>query len=332
MEETVKTARKTYSRVGLYFLIAAVMVQVASILAGVVLGIINPDFEINANGEILYSVIVIYGFGFPLTLYLMKKTLPAQKPAENKVSAGQYILWLIMVLGVAYTSNIVGLIASAFVEKATGNPVENLVSELTGDAHPVVILLYMVLAAPILEELIFRKLIVDRTLRYGKWPAIVISGLMFGLFHGNLQQFVYAFTIGMFFAFIYVKTGKIQITISMHMIFNFLGGFLASRLTKMVDIEYMQSLMESGSMQALSAYCSEHALGILLLLGFGVLLLGSIVVGDILLIVFLCIGKGKLPAGEYDVPEGKRFSTMFFNFGMILYIVLWIVLIVKELL
>ena len=57
----------------------------------------------------------------------------------------------------------------------------------------IVTFLYMVICAPILEEYIFRKLIVDRTVKYGQGVAVVLSGLMFGLFHGNLNQFAYAF-------------------------------------------------------------------------------------------------------------------------------------------
>ena len=57
------------------------------------------------------------------------------------------------------------------------------------ESNMMVTFLYMVICAPILEEYIFRKLIVDRTVKYGQGVAIVLSGLMFGLFHGNLNQF-----------------------------------------------------------------------------------------------------------------------------------------------
>ena len=47
---------------------------------------------------------------------------------------------------------------------------------------------------------------------------MLFSGLMFGLFHGNLNQFVYAFVLGLCFGFIYVKTGNIRYTIGLHML------------------------------------------------------------------------------------------------------------------
>ena len=47
---------------------------------------------------------------------------------------------------------------------------------------------------------------------------------MFGLFHGNLNQFVYTFLVGAFWAFIYVKTGRLRYTIYLHMALNFMGS------------------------------------------------------------------------------------------------------------
>ena len=71
--------------------------------------------------------------------------------------------------------------------------------------------------APVVEEFIFRKFLIDRVYRYGEWVAILTSGLMFGLFHENLAQFFFATLIGCFFAFFYILrvlrllTGKLWV-------------------------------------------------------------------------------------------------------------------------
>ena len=67
-----------------------------------------------------------------------------------------------------------------------------------------------VLIAPTAEELLFRKLLTERIVKYGELAAVLASGLFFGLFHGNLNQFSYAFLLGLFLGFIYVKTGKLR--------------------------------------------------------------------------------------------------------------------------
>ncbi len=79
---------------------------------------------------------------------------------------------------------------------------------------------YAMFGAPVFEELACRKLLCDRLHKYGQWPAAVISGLLFGLLHGNSGQFFLAFFIGIVFACVYMKTGKIIHTILLHFMIN----------------------------------------------------------------------------------------------------------------
>ena len=68
----------------------------------------------------------------------------------------------------------------------------------------------------ILEEFIFRKMVIDRIWQYGEKIAVVTSALIFALFHINLFQFFYALGIGLIFAYVYLRTGKLRYTIIMH--------------------------------------------------------------------------------------------------------------------
>jgi len=52
------------------------------------------------------------------------------------------------------------------------------------------------IGAPVCEELIFRKMLVTRALKYGEGVAILLSGLVFGLFHGDLNQIYVCLWIG----------------------------------------------------------------------------------------------------------------------------------------
>lgn len=55
---------------------------------------------------------------------------------------------------------------------------------------------------------------------------------MFGMAHGNFSQFFYAFGIGILWAYVYAKTGKVRYTIGFHMLFNLLGGVITVELSK----------------------------------------------------------------------------------------------------
>ena len=83
---------------------------------------------------------------------------------------------------------------------------------------------YSILAAPILEELLFRKLLLDRVHAYDPVTACFSSALLFALAHGNPAQFPYAFALGLLFSLVYLRTGKIMYTISMHMLINIIGS------------------------------------------------------------------------------------------------------------
>ncbi|MCM1308299.1 MAG: CPBP family intramembrane metalloprotease [Butyrivibrio sp.] len=69
-----------------------------------------------------------------------------------------------------------------------------------------VLVLSIAVAAPILEELLYRGLIFKRLRAYLKpVPSMLISAFVFGIMHGNAVQFVYAFILGIFMAFVYEK-------------------------------------------------------------------------------------------------------------------------------
>ena len=65
-------------------------------------------------------------------------------------------------------------------------------------------LLFMVLLAPVVEELIFRGMCYERLRNVmGIAPAVILSSALFGLFHGNLVQGIYGFALGVIAAVIY---------------------------------------------------------------------------------------------------------------------------------
>jgi Predicted metal-dependent membrane protease len=83
-----------------------------------------------------------------------------------------------------------------------------------------------VIAAPILEELIFRGIILDGLLKqYSPIKSILISSLLFGLVHLNPWQFVTGLLIGLFSGWVYYKTRSLSLSIIIHASAN-LSGFL----------------------------------------------------------------------------------------------------------
>lgn len=78
-----------------------------------------------------------------------------------------------------------------------------------------------VIAAPILEEFIFRGIILDGLLkRYSPLKSIVISSILFGIIHLNPWQFVSAFLFGLIAGWVYYKTANLTLPILMHFATN----------------------------------------------------------------------------------------------------------------
>jgi uncharacterized protein len=122
--------------------------------------------------------------------------------------------------------------------------------------------LMLVVAAPILEELIFRGIILDGLLKkYTPATAILLSSFLFGFVHLNPWQFVTAFVLGIFMGWVYNKTGSLSLTIFIHAIAN-LNAFVARSF---IDIN-MQTLDESliemygGTIPAILILCGSLAL------------------------------------------------------------------------
>ncbi|MCL2697272.1 MAG: CPBP family intramembrane metalloprotease [Oscillospiraceae bacterium] len=85
----------------------------------------------------------------------------------------------------------------------------------------VIIMLFMVgLVGPVLEELIYRHLLLRPLRRYGDFQAVVITALLFAFFHGNVTQFLYTFTGGIIYGVVAVKMNSVKPVIILHIINN----------------------------------------------------------------------------------------------------------------
>lgn len=82
----------------------------------------------------------------------------------------------------------------------------------------------VVFVAPVVEEFIFRGLVMNRLSRVMPgWLAVVLSAAAFGACHGHPVWFAYAFVLGAVFGFIDLRAGSIWPSILGHVAFNAIG-------------------------------------------------------------------------------------------------------------
>jgi len=305
-------AKKTFSRVGAaLFTIAAVTTAVQ----GVVMGILAAGNLMDRSWVMwLATFAPLYCIGVPIGLLLFKK-IPALRCEQSRIGVGRLLVYLLMCFPLMYIGNLLGTLLSLLL---SGGTAQNALYTFAFDDSPIKIAVIVVIA-PLVEEFIFRRQIIDRTRRYGEKTAIILSALAFGLFHMNLYQFFYAFGLGLIFAYVYTRTGKLRYSVVMHMVVNALGSVAAPLLLKGVDLNALSQLTAgdpAAVMQSVQGMLPQLAL----FGGYVLMILGLSIAGLVLLIV-----RAKkavfLPAPE-ELPKKARVSAVYANAGMILYIVL----------
>ena len=331
MEESLKTTRKHFSKLGGMFILGTIIIYASQLIPATLVGILKPEWLEDSNITLALSVVPMYLVGMPALIALVR-TIPAETVEKKEMKWWQFLAAIFMCFGLVYASNFLGTMITTVIGMLKGSAVQNTILDIATSISMVFIVLYMVICAPFMEEYVFRKLIVDRTVKYGQGVAVLLSGLMFGLFHGNLNQFIYAFALGCFLAFLYVKTGKLKITIALHMMINFMGGVVSVKLLEMIDLDrYMEIVADGMDMDALMLYMSENMAGWIFYFIFVIFVLAAIFTAFILFVVSLATKKFKFACGQVVIPKGKRFSTVILNVGMLIYCIFWIAMIAIQL-
>lgn len=289
-----KAYKKEFSGIGIRMLISTVVVLLLQTGTQAVALSLFPQWKDNFTIVLTVTMVPLYVLGFPIAFLLMRdKNAPAIE--KHSMTAGQFIVAFLMLYGIMIVGNLIGLALTAGIGIIKGTPVQNAMLNILNGGSLWVTAIFTVLCAPVFEEYLFRKLLCGRVIKYGEGCAVVVSGLLFGLFHMNFNQFFYAFFLGCFLAFIYVKTGNLKYTILLHMILNFFGTVLGGIVMTLDQSNPLMLII-----MAVYSLCI-YAIGIS---------------GIVLLIVKR--RKLSLKPGEIVIEKGQRFKTMILNIGMFL--------------
>ncbi len=326
--------KKTYSKYAFsaaMFMVAAVIVQLFN---NIVLTKVLPESFVNSSVFAFFNIIFPeYFIGFPLLIVLIMLIfkMDTKAPEKNKFGFGKFIVTLLMMAGAVLVGAILGTGLTIITTRPFGVNIAdtNALGNLMMGSNPFWRILTVGILAPIVEELVFRKFLIDRVLKYGEFVAIFTSGLMFGLFHGNFSQFFYATFIGWIFAYVYIRTGKVWITILFHMLMNLATSVVSVTLLGMVDYEAVnryselsKQVLANPSDTALQAQMTEAMMAsipYLLLCGWFAFLGFLAFVGIIIWIVVLVRKKIKIQRTEDQVEKGMK--SAWGNAGMIVFVI-----------
>lgn len=195
-----KEIRRHFSKIGFAYLAGSIVIYAVQFLAAMVGKKFVPGVMADANGSFIVLMLTMYGISMPFMGWLVSR-IPTQKIEERKMTAGQWIIAFLMCYGLMYAGNLIGTALTFGIGMVKGTGVDNPLVSTVMQLNPWVTFVIAVLIAPTAEELLFRKFLTERIVKYGELAAVLASGLFFGLFHGNLNQFSYAFLLGLFLGF-----------------------------------------------------------------------------------------------------------------------------------
>ena len=294
-----------------------VLTSAAQIVAHGIISVMYPALVENDWYLWALSGLPMYLFAMPVA-YLVMRLVPASKPQKQKLNPLMWVGFLCLCFALTYGANILGQYVSNLLSNLTGLQVENELQEMTVSTPFFINLLFVGILAPVFEELFYRKAVIDRLRRYGDLPAILISGLAFGLVHGNFNQVFYTVAVGMLLSFIYVRTGSVLYTISIHAAFNFIGGVYTTELIRRVG----ENLTPA----------EGDTIGWVMMMAYSLFTIVSLIVG----VIFFIANIGKfcrsLKKGEHSLTLDKWMNVIFFNPGVWVFLVMIALLFVSSLL
>lgn len=311
-------ARKAFSRIGLAFcaiLVIASMLQALLIFVPEKLWGPENWLLTSSWGMWLLTFVPLYLVAIPVGVKIMGK-LPAAAPEEHALSGKHLLVFFLVGYFFLYVGNILGTVLSMVL---SGGSAENAVMNYAMDNNPIKVL-FLVILAPLLEEYICRKQIIDRIGCYGEKTAVFFSAIVFGLLHQNLFQFFYAFGMGLVLGYLYIRTGRLRYSVVLHGIINFLGSVIAPALLNLVNLEALSGIDPAAAPEEMIGLLLEILPGLLVFGLYSMVMFAVVIAG----LVLLLVNRKKLLWKEPQtrLPREAASKTVYWNVGMVLYILL----------
>lgn len=211
-----------FSRLGWALFALMLSMLIVQIVGAAAAGLLAPGLLHSPTFLWVLSVGSVYGVGFPAFCLVLRGTPQPRLTKYRPLSPVRFLQVYVISLCFMYLTNYLTLTLMGLIGLLRGEAVSNPVDQM-GSYSPVLSLLLGCVIAPVTEELMFRRLLLNRLQPYGDRFALVASALCFGLFHGNLNQFFYAVAIGLVLGWVALRTGRLWQNMLLHAMINFLA-------------------------------------------------------------------------------------------------------------
>ncbi len=316
------SAKKAFSRIGIALVMFFISTFAAQLLFEAVCVLLFPDFlknGITPQMAVIISSATMYLVGVPV-FYLCVRSLDTFEGDSAKCSVKTLFVAFVISYALTYLGQMLGDAATAFIYNTMNIKLVSETIEIIRRISWVDALVFSVIIGPFFEELMFRKLIIDRTRGYGEKLAVIFSALMFAFFHMSVQQFFYTFFVGLLYGYLYIRKGKLIYCWGLHAAFNFFGAVVPLLFTEFVPgyDKFLELAMDESAFEELYAMVEANPVAY-----------GAVACYSFLTIVMSFVGifwfakryrTMRFERAAFELPNDSEASTAFVNVGVILFI------------
>ncbi|MFS0577047.1 CPBP family intramembrane glutamic endopeptidase [Sporosarcina sp. 179-K 3D1 HS] len=230
-------------KISLNLLLIYIAMQVGSLYLGKILigyfesrpGMSDKEAAYNGVAWSLFTVNLMASLLFLFFIVRNKKYL--QVFTGKKASIGNAILWGFLGFFLAMG----GQMLAATIETAMGVELGSENTAILSDIARIspIMLIPMVLFAPFLEEMVFRRVLFGSIFQKTNfWIAAIISGLIFAVVHNELEHTLMYLMPALVFSYLYYRTKRLLAPMIAHFLMN---GFVA---VVQLNIDKLQQLQD----------------------------------------------------------------------------------------
>ncbi len=161
-------------------------------------------------------------------LLICKKDMRATLRLKKNLDVFQVLLLILASAGVFFGAQMINSIFIGALSSVMGAPAEMLgVTDATNISQLLFELVIVAGLPSICEEIFFRGFVMRSFERYSPIAAVVLSSVAFAVMHGNLQQILYAFILGLILGTVVMVTDSLFAGTVMHFTLNALSVIIS---------------------------------------------------------------------------------------------------------
>jgi membrane protease YdiL (CAAX protease family) len=252
MKKAIKVSGEILIYIGIYLVLQILLTVILGIFYGIWAAIENKVLD-PAELQTLLSQSTLYVLIGSMLFSLLGYIVLFKAKKEDLIQSCNFSVirksdtGLAILLGITFNFTLITIKEATSLYKLFPSH-EKLIEQLIGGDFWLTLIIVGI-TAPIFEEILFRGIIFNQLCKYIPLNmAILIQGLIFGIYHQNLLQGIYSTILGIFAGLLYYWFNSIWAPIFVHISFNTLSVIMSRVANQSFLFSYWREILISSSL------------------------------------------------------------------------------------